>query len=172
MANKVISTITSRVSCREYSEKKVPLGKLNQILEAGKMAPSAMNRQIASILCVRSKRYVEQLRQLSLDVAKRDCFYGANTMVIVHGPKEDKFTFQDCSCVLENIFIAATALKVQSCWINQVNDLFESPQGAKLKKKLGIPEDHRVVGTAILGYAKDGAVLASKPRRENFVIIK
>ena len=170
--NKTISIITSRVSCREYSDKKVPLGKLNQILEAGKMAPSAMNRQVANILCVRSKRYVEQLRQLALDVAKRDCFYGATTMVIVHGPKDDPFVFQDCACVLENIFIAATALKVQSCWINQVNDLFGSPQGKKLKKKLGIPEDHRVVGTAILGYAKDPEKLASKERREDFVRIK
>lgn len=170
--NKTISLITSRVSCREYSDKNIPLGKLHQILEAGKMAPSAMNRQIANILCVRSKRYVEQLRQLALDVTKRDCFYGAKTMVIVHGPSEDRFVFQDCSCVLENIFVAANALKVQSCWINQVNDLFESPQGKKLKKKLSIPEDHRVVGTAILGYAKDPAKLASKERREDFVKIK
>ena len=73
MANKTLECIYSRVSCREYDEKKVSLKKLEAILEAGKMAPSAMNRQIASITCVRSKSNIEKLRALSLEEAKRDC---------------------------------------------------------------------------------------------------
>ena len=60
--NKVIETITSRVSCRSYNEKRVPLGKLNQILEAGKYAPSGMNRQISHILVVRNKGKLEKVR--------------------------------------------------------------------------------------------------------------
>lgn len=172
MSNKVIQTILSRVSCREYSEKKVSLGKLNQILEAGKYAPSAMNRQIASITCVRTKSKVERLRELSKEVANRDCMYGANTVVLVHAPRDDKFTVQDCSCVLENIFVAANALKIQSCWINQFDDLFASPKGIKIKARLGIPGDHRVVGAAILGYAKDPSKLAVKERKADFISIK
>lgn len=172
MANKTIQMIMSRVSCREYNEKKVSLGKLNQILEAGKYAPSAMNRQIASITCVRSKNKVEKLRELSQEVAKRDCMYGANTVVLVHGPRDDKFTVQDCSCVLENIFVAANALNIQSCWINQFDDLFSTPKGAKIKVRLGIPDDHRVVGAAILGYAKDPSKLIVKERKPNFISIK
>ena len=172
MANKTIQVILSRVSCREYSEKKVSLGKLNQILEAGKYAPSAMNRQIACITCVRTKSKVEKLRELSKEISNRDCMYGANTVVLVHAPREDKFCVQDCSCVLENIFVAANALKIQSCWINQFDDLFSTQKGMKMKARLGIPSDHRVVGAAILGYAKDPSKLVSKERKADFISIK
>lgn len=172
MANKTIQTILSRVSCREYDDRKVSLGNLNQILEAGKYAPSAMNRQIASITCVRTKSKVEKLRELSKEVANRDCMYGANTVVLVHAPREDKFCAQDCSCVLENIFVAANALKVQSCWINQFDDLFSTPKGMKVKARLGIPAENRVVGAAILGYAKDPSKLTSKERKADFITIK
>ena len=172
MANKTIEYICTRVSCREYNEKKVSLKKLEQILEAGKMAPSAMNRQIASITAVRSKSKVEQLRALSLEVANRDCMYGAKTIVLVHGPRDDKFTAQDCSCVLENIFIAANALKIQSCWINQFDDLFETPKGKRIKARLGIPEEDRIVGSAILGYAKHPEKLEIKERKADFITIK
>ena len=172
MANKTIQTILSRVSCRDFNERKVSLGKLNQILEASKYAPSAMNRQIAGITCVRTKSKVEKLRELSKEVANRDCMYSANTVVLVHAPREDKFCVQDCSCVLENIFVAANALKIQSCWINQFDDLFSNSKGAKIKARLGIPQDHRIVGAAVLGYAKDPSKLVIKERKEDFVSIK
>ena len=172
MANKAIDAINTRVSCRDYDERKVSLKKLMQILEAGKMAPSAMNRQIASITCVRSKAKVEQLRELSKELMNRDCMYGANTIVLVHGPRDDHFTVQDCSCVLENIFVAANALKIQSCWINQFDELFESNKGKKIKAKLGIPEDHRIVGSASLGFARNPEKLEIKARKEDFITIK
>lgn len=172
MANKTIQTILTRVSCREYSEKKVSLGKLNQILEAGKYAPSAMNRQIANITCVRTKSKVERLRELSKEEMKRDCMYGANTVVLVHAPRDDHFTPQDCSCVLENIFIGANALKIQSCWINQFDELLSTPKGMKIKARLGIPSENRIVGAAVLGYAKDPSKLIAKERKGDYISIK
>ena len=169
MENKVLKTIKTRVSCRAYSDKKVSLKKALEVAEAGKMAPSAMNRQIAQIFVVNSKRYVEKLRKLSIDMSQRDCLYGAKTVILVTGPRDDRFTFQDCSCVLENMFIAAHALKLASCWINQFDDLFQSKDGLKIKKALGIPEDHRVVGSCILGYVKDNAEIKSKERKADFI---
>ena len=170
--NRTIQTILNRTSNREYTDKKVPLSKLNQILDAGKMAPSAMNVQRCNILAVRTKKYAERLRSACFSMRGRDCFYNANTMILVYGPKEDKFTFQDASCILENMFIAATALGIQSCWINQVEDAFQTAEGIKVKKLLGIPEDAVVVGTCVVGYSKDGKNPLPKPRKEDFVRIK
>ena len=171
MENKVVKTIKERVSCRAYSDKKVSLKKALEVAEAGKFAPSGKNRQIANIFVINSKRYVEKLCELSIKELNRDCMYGAKTIIIVTGPREDAFTFQDCSCILENMFVAATALKIASCWINQFDELFKSKDGLKLKKKLGIPEDHRVVGSCILGYPKEGTVLAVKERKADFIKI-
>ena len=81
MANKILECICTRVSCREYNEKKVSFKKLEAILEAGKMAPSAMNRQIASITCVRSKSGVEKLRSLSLEEINRDFVWSKHNCI-------------------------------------------------------------------------------------------
>ena len=169
MSNKTIEIIKSRVSCRSYSDKKVSLKKVVEIAEAGKFAPSGMNRQIANIYVVNSKRYVEKLRTLSLNIRGKDCMYGAKTIILVAGPREDRFTAQDCSCVLENMFVAANALKIASCWINQFDEFFKTKEGMKVKKSLGIPEDYRVVGSCALGYPSDGAFPPAKARKDDFI---
>ena len=169
MKNKTLDIIKSRVSCRSYSDKKVSLKKTLEIAEAGKFAPSGMNRQIANIYVVNSKSKVEKLRNLSLKIRGTDCMYGARTIILVCGPRDDRFTFQDCSCVLENMFIAAKALGIASCWINQFDEFFEDKDGLKVKKSLGIPEDYRVVGSCALGYPSEGTVLAVKARKDDFI---
>ena len=171
MKNKTLDIIKSRVSCRSYSDKKVSLKKVLEIAEAGKFAPSAMNRQIANIYVLNSKGKVEKLRNLSLKLSNRDCMYGAKTVILVGGPREDRFTFQDCSCVLENMFVAAKALGIASCWINQFDDLFSYAEGQKVKKSFGIPEDYRIVGACILGYPSEGTTLQPKERKADFIKI-
>ena len=169
MENKTVKIIKNRVSCKSYCDKMVPISKVKMIAECGKMAPTAMNRQIPFISVVRSKKNVEKLRALALEVANRDCFYGAKTFIIVHAPREDKFCVQDCTCVLENMFIAASSLNIGSCWINQVDDLFATEKGKKIKKSLKIPEENRVVGTCILGYPSEGAKLVVKERKKDYI---
>ena len=136
MENKVLKIIKSRVSCRAYNEKKVSLKKALEVAEAGKYAPSGKNRQIANIYVVNSKRYVEKLRTLSLNELNRDCMYGAKTILIVGAPREDAFTDKDCSCILENMFVAAHALKIDSCWINQFEKWVKSQKGFRYPRRL------------------------------------
>jgi len=169
MKNKALDLIKSRVSCRNYSEKKVSLKKVMEIAEAGKFAPSGMNRQICNIYVINSKSKVEKLRKLSFQIRERDCMYGAKTIILVGGPRGDKFTDLDGSCILENMFLAAHALKINSCWINQFDEFFQTKEGLKVKKSLGIPEDYRIVGSCILGYAKDESSLQVKERKEDFI---
>lgn len=169
MSNKTVELIKSRVSCRSYTDKKVPLKKVLEIAEAGKFAPSGMNRQIANIFVVHSKNKVEKLRNLSIKIRGSDCMYGAKTILLVGAPRDNRFTEQDCSCILENLFLAAHALKIDSCWINQFDELFQTNDGIKVKKSLGIPEDYRIVGSCILGYAKEPESLKIKARKEDFI---
>ena len=169
MKNKTLDLIKHRVSCRQYSERKVSLKKVLEIAEAGKYAPSAVNRQIANIYVINTKRNVEKLRNLSLKIRGKDCMYGAKTIILVGGPRDDRFVYQDCSCILENMFLAAKALGVASCWINQFDEFFATKDGAKVKKSLGIPEEYCIVGSCILGYPDESAQLSVKNRKEDFI---
>ena len=103
-----------------------------------------------------------------MKAVNRDCIYGANTLCIVYGKKDEPLVVQDGSCILENMFIAATALKVDSCWINQLDDMLSDPENKKLRDKIGIGEDERVIGSVILGYRKEDNIPV-KPRKDNFV---
>lgn len=169
--NKTIEIIKSRVSCRVYNERRVPNSKLEQILEAGKYAPSGRNRQICNILVVKNKKILEKIRETLQANTGRECLYGANLLCIVYGKRDEPLMVQDASCILENMFIAATALKIDSCWINQLDDMLSDPANKKIRAKLGIGEDERVVGSIILGYRKEGTEIPVKPRKEDFVRI-
>ena len=169
--NRVVETIVNRVSCRSYSDKRVPASKLNQILEAGKYAPSGRNRQISNILVVKNKKVLENIRNALIEMFGRDCLYGANLLCIVYGKRDEPLMVQDCSCILENMFVAATALKIDSCWINQLDDLLNDPNNLKLRKRLGITPEDKVVGSIILGYRQEGQEIPVKPRKEDFVRI-
>ena len=169
MENKVIKTIKSRTSTRSYLNKKVPLKKLEMVLEAGKYAPSGMNRQIINIHAIRKNSLVKKFHELANEVANRDCYYGASTIILVYGPRDDRFTPVDSACALENMFIAATSLGLGTCWINQSDELLNSPNGLKLRKKIGLTPNDYIVGTCILGY-KDKETPV-KPRREDLIKI-
>ena len=167
--NKVIQVISSRVSCRSYSDKKVPKGKLSQILEAGKFAPSGMNKQVCNILVIKSKSVLEKIRLALKEKFNRDCLYGAPHLCLVKGNENEPLLVQDASCILENMFVAATALKVDSCWINQLDELLKDPKYLKLRKRLGLAEEDRVVGSIVLGYRKEGTRIDVKARKEDFI---
>lgn len=169
MENKVIKALLSRTSTRSYLDKKVPNKKLEAILEAGKYAPSAVNRQICHILAIKNKRYVSSLSELGKKVTNRNCYYDAPVIILVYGPRNDQFTIPDATCILENMFIAAEGLGLGSCWINQSEQILSDPQGLKLRKKLGISIDEYIVGSCIVGYKKEATPV--KPRKEDMIKI-
>ena len=151
--NETLKTILSRRSCREFLEKEIPMEVLNDILLAGSKAPSAKNLQSASILCIKNPSILEDLRRKLIDFMGKDPFYGAKIAVIVYANKESRFAFQDGSCVLENMFIAATSYGLGSCWINCLHDYFATEEGNHFKKDiLGLTDKDVTIGTCILGY--------------------
>ena len=167
--NQTIETIKSRRSCKNFTNEKVPSHLVKEILLAGTKAPSALNRQSASIICVENDEVVEDLRKKLIEFVGRDPFYGARTVAIVVANKNTKCPIQDGSCVLENMFIAATSLGIGTCWINCLHDYFATEEGHNFKKDfLKLDDDQLTVGTCAIGYAKDGFI-PEKPKKEDYI---
>ena len=103
--NKGIESILNRRSCRTYSNKKVKENVLDQIVQCGSMAPSAMNKQTASLLVITNLKMLNKLKRLSITIRGNDCFYGAKTMIVVYGNSQEKFVIQDGSCMMENLMV-------------------------------------------------------------------
>ncbi len=145
--------VKERFSCKKYSDKAVEPEKINAILEAGRLAPTAKNLQEQHIYVVRSAD------KLSIIDEVTPCRYGAGTVLVVAFNAENVFTYpggkrnsgvEDATIVATHMILAAANEGVDSCWIN-----FFDPE--KLAEKLGLPENEEVLMLMDLGYAAPGA---------------
>lgn len=141
--NQIIEGIKRRRSTRSYDSKQILDEELNEILECGLLAPSGMNEQGIELTVIQNVEVIEKLKQM----VGRDFVYGAPTLVVVHAPKTYKYTLTDGAATMENMYIAANALGLGACWINQLKDFY----GNEVLKDLGL-ENEIITGSLALGY--------------------
>lgn len=162
--------LLTRRSVRSYEEKQVPRELLDKVLEAGVYAPSAMGRQSAVYVAVQDAETVKQLSKMNAAVmgADKDPFYGAPTVILAFAVPGSQNSIEDATLGLGNMFNAAHALGLASCWINRVKEMFETEEGKQLLKTWGVTAPVEGVGSCILGYAAC-ELPAPRPRRDDNV---
>ncbi|ABK15222.1 MAG: nitroreductase family protein [Methanothrix sp.] len=160
----VIEAIRKRRSIRKYQERPVEEEKLNRILEAGRLAPSAKNLQDWKFVVVRDK---ERRKRLA-EAAKNQWFIAEAPVVIVACGTETKYVMTcgqhtytiDVSIAVDHMTLEATELGLGTCWIGA---FYED----RVKKILDVPENIRVVALLPLGYpAEDPEPRPRKPVEE------
>ena len=169
--NETIKTLKERRSIRKYKEKQISDEELNQILEAGKYAPTGRGAQSPIMVVVQDKELIKELSKINAEIVgiTSDPFYGAPTVVIVLADKTRHTYKEDGSLVMGNLMNAAHSLGVDSCWINRAKEVFESERGKELLKDWGIEGDYEGIGHCILGY-RDCEYPKAAPRKTNYVI--
>lgn len=162
--NEVICAIEGRRSIRSYRTDPVPEEKLEAVVKAGLMAPSAMNQQSWHFVVISGKG-AERYRTYCIEKLGWDPYYGAPAMILVFGKKDAIAPVCDGSLAIGNLLLAAKALGLGSCWIHCVNDLFKEEAAAA---EWGVPAGYRPVGSVALGFPA-GEAPAAKPRKEGTV---
>lgn len=145
----VLRAIKTRRSVRNYLDRPVEEKKLNAVLEAGRLAPSAGNRQEWRFVVVRDPAIKMKLSE----AANGQKFVGEASVVIVACAETDDHIMScgqpsypiDVAIALDHISLVATELGLGTCWIGAFNE-------RKVKKILRIPEEVRVVELMPLGY--------------------
>ena len=151
-----------RYSVRKFDSRPVEPELLDQILEAGRIAPTAKNNQPQRIYVVKSEEGLQKIDALT------PCRYGAPTVLIFaysaaeewKHPSEAGFRsgVEDVSIVASHVMLQAVDLGLGSVWIN----LF-SP--AELKKTFSLPTDETPVLLLPVGYPAPDA--SPSPRHED-----
>ena len=164
--------LLTRRSVRSYQNRQVPRALLEQVLRAGQYAPSAMGRQSAYYIAVQDAETVRTLSNMNAAVmgADKDPFYGAPTVILAFAAPGRQNSIEDATLGLGNMFNAAHALGLASCWINRVKEMFETEEGKTLVRAWGVTEPLEGVGSCILGYAA-GELPAPRERRENVLYV-
>ena len=170
--NEAIQVLLTRRSIRKFKPDMIKEEELQQILEAGMYAPTAMNKQCPLMVVIQDKETMEQLRRMNAAVMGNpdaDPFYGAPMMILVLADKNAGTRRDDGSLVMGNLMNAAHAVGVGSCWIHRAKEEFESEEGKALLAKWGIEGEYEGIGHCILGYV-DGPYPEAKPRKEGYVV--
>ncbi|URA10098.1 nitroreductase family protein [Thermospira aquatica] len=147
--------IHQRASIRSYDpQRPVEEDVLYRILEAGRLAPSAGNRQPWRFVVVSSPEKLSILRHAYV----RDWFYDAPHILVVVGDRNEAWRrLQDGYCSLETdlaiamtfLILAAANEGVATCWIAAF-------QPEVVREVLGLEAHEEVYGLTPLGYPKSG----------------
>ena len=145
--------VKNRYSCKKYSSRKLEPAKLEAILEAGRLAPTAKNLQEQHVYVVQSEEILAKIDGVT------PCRYGAPVVLVVAFDKNNVFTYpggkrdsgvEDATIVATHMILAAADEGVDSCWIN-----FFDPD--KMAEAIGLPENEEILMLLDLGYAAEGA---------------
>lgn len=150
----IIDFISSRRSIRKYEKKEIPKEVLNQILEAGRNAPSAANQQPIHFIILKDGETKKKLSTAFSRFLKDSpvVIVGcANVKALLTG----RWAVVDTTIALQNMVIAAWALGVGSCWIGSFNE-------KKVKDNLKVPDRWKVVALITFGYPAE----QPKPRKK------
>ena len=148
-----MDAVRERFSCKKYGGKQVSPEKLTQILEAGRLAPTAKNLQEQHIYVLQSEDALAKIDAVT------PCRYGAPTVLVVAFDKYSVFTYpggkrdsgiEDAAIVATHLTLAAADAGVNSCWINN----FDPDRLAELMQ---LPEHEEILMLLDLGYAADDA---------------
>jgi nitroreductase len=153
--------IKKRRSIRKYLPRKVENDKLDRVLEAGRLAPSAKNLQEWRFVVVRD----EGRRKRLAEAAKGHTFVGEAPVVIAACATVTDYVMTcgqltypiDLAIALEHMVLAAAAEGLGTCWIGAFYE-------EEVKKILNIPPEVRVVALLPLGYPDESP--HPRPRKE------
>lgn len=169
--NEIIQSMLERRSIRRYKPDPVPKEALEQIMAAGTYAASGMGRQSPIIIAVTNKAGRDKLSELNRKIGGWDPgfdpFYGAPAVLIVLARKDCPTYIYDGSLALGNMMLAAHALGLGSCWIHRAKEEFETEEGRKILKSLGISGEYEGIGHCIVGYPDE--IKQAAPRKDNRV---
>lgn len=114
--------IHQRESIRSYDARPVETEKLHRILQAGRLAPSACNRQPWTLYLVSKPENLQKLHQCYSGT----WMYDAPHILVVAGQRDAAWTRKadgynsletDLAIAMDHMILAATAEDVGTCWI-------------------------------------------------------
>ena len=158
--------INTRESIRDYDpEAIIKKEVLLRIINAGRIAPSASNKQPWKFLVISSREMLEKIRPCY----HRDWFKDAPHILIVLGDKSSSWVRKkdgynsietDLTIAMDHIILAAETVGVATCWISAFDNEL-------LRTALQLTDSQIVFNITPLGYPRHGFQKKSDKTRKS-----
>ncbi|HRZ86509.1 MAG TPA: nitroreductase family protein [bacterium] len=163
----VYDAIRTRRSVREYAAGPVPADTVVRLVDALRLAPSAVNAQPWRFIIVADQAAKESL----VPACKgRQWIASAALIVVACGFPEKAYKAMggsrnsvdiDCAIALDHLSLAARSEGIGTCWIGAFDEV-------AVKRTLKIPAEAQIVSMMTVGYpAKAGAFRAAEGLRKS-----
>lgn len=147
----------ARYSCRSYERRPVEPEKLEAIIEAGRIAPSAHNNHPTRLIVCDTPEALERAARAAYRFARDGSVFGAPVVLVVCAVTGDAWVRRpdgmssvliDTSIVCDQMMMQATDLGLGTCWVCMFD-----PEIARAE--FGLPEGVEAVSMLTVGYAAD-----------------
>ena len=163
--NETLNTIHERRAVRKYKTDTIDKLHIEQIISAGRMAPSATNKQPWKFYVLTNKEKIklyskeickvaENILHLSLkDFHKEEdaVFHGAPVVIFITAPKDNEWASYDVGMCCQNMMLAAKSLGYDSCPVA----LAKAIEKTDLYKEIQIPTSEEIKIAVVLGYGDE-----------------
>ena len=139
-----MEAIRSRRSIRRFERREVPHEALEQLVDAGRLAPTANNLQPWEFIVVTDN----SLKRKIAATTDHGKFIADASALIAVFCKDTKYYLEDGSGATTNILLAAAALGLAACWV--AGD--KKPYCQEVMNILNVPPRYKLVSLIAVGY--------------------
>lgn len=158
--------IKKRYSVRSYQSKPVEDEKLKKVLDAARIAPTAVNKQPFRLIVVNTEGKKEELKR----IYHADWFSQAPLIICACTVQSESWTRRDgrnyvdvdTTIAMDHLILAATELELGTCWIAA----FDAQAAREILK---LPEDVEPLLFTPLGYPADEIGMKSRKNLDELV---
>ncbi|MHB8127407.1 MAG: nitroreductase family protein [Mobilitalea sp.] len=145
----LLDIATKRYSVRSYMDKEVEREKILQVLEAGRVAPSAVNFQPLHFIVITDNN----MKLKVVEAYPRDWIKAAPVIIVACGDHSKSWKRNDgkdhcdidAAIAIDHMTLAATELGLGTCWVCAFN-------AKRCHEILELPEHLEVIALLPLGY--------------------
>ncbi|MCK4802634.1 nitroreductase family protein [bacterium] len=153
-----IEALKTRRSKRKFLPTPVPKGVIEDIIDCGRLAPSAINIQPVEFIVVTKG----EIRKKIAEMTDYGRFIAEAPVCIVIFSRQTKYYLEDGSAATENILLAAHAHGLGACWVAGDKKLYAE----KVRQLLGAPQNFKLITLIPLGYSKEEPKPAKKKLKD------
>jgi nitroreductase len=174
--------LKSRRSVRTYTAEPISEILLKELIELAVLAPNGINLQPwrfvvitqQTLLAELNANILQLLRQTEMPAAAKfeslqetlnrpdfNIFYGAPALILILGDRQVPTAMIDCQLAAENLFLAAQAKGLGSCYMGFLLMQREDPQ---IRQLLNLPAGYELMAAMVVGHP--AAEAADKAERQ------
>jgi nitroreductase len=150
-----IEVLKTRRSVRAYTRAPVPRKIIEDIVDCGRLAPTANNVQPWEFVVITDP---ELLRRIAV-ITEYGKFIADAPVCVVVLSRDTKYYLEDGSAATENILLAARAHGLGSCWV--AGD--KKPYASEICRLVGAPHGYRLISLVPIGYPAESPEKSKRP---------